>query len=122
MRRWFIQAVVFAFVLPALIGLLPNPALSASAALDRDVLSSVCGQDMPQQPDGGAPHQTSHDHCVLCGNHCPSCSPSLAATTPAFTAAPRKTDIPAAVTASALAPPLQALLDASPPRGPPALS
>ena len=121
MRRWFAHAVMLAFVLPALIGVLPQPALSASAALERDLLMSVCGQDMPQQDQGGQ-HQTSHDHCVLCGNHCPSCSPTLAGATPAFAAVPRHAAIPEPAAVTAVAPPLQALLDASPPRGPPTLS
>lgn len=121
MRRWFAQAVVLAFVLPAIVGALPQPALSASAALDRDLLASFCGQDMPQK-QGGGQHQQSHDHCVLCGNHCPSCSPSLDAASPAFTARPHHAGIPEPATAESIARPLQALLDASPPRGPPTLS
>jgi len=118
LRRWFAQAVALALLLPALIGLLPQPALSAASALERDLLLSVCGQDLPQP--GGGQHQTSHDHCVLCGNHCPGCSPSLATAAPAFTAVPRRSATPEASAADAIAPPLQALLDASPPRGPPA--
>jgi len=121
MRRWFVHAVALAMLLPALVGLLPQPALSASAALDRDLLISVCGQDMPQLPDGGQ-HQSGHDHCLLCGNHCPSCSPSLASAGPAFTVVPRHAGRPQVAAARAIAPPLQALLDASPPRGPPTLS
>ena len=118
MRRWFAHAVVLALVLPALIGLLPQPALSASAALERDLIISVCGQDAPQQDQNGQ-HQAVHDHCVLCGNHCTSCTPSLVGATPAFAAVPRRSGVPQAATAQAIAPPLQALLDASPPRGPP---
>ena len=119
MRRWFAQAVVFALVLPVLIGLLPQPALSATAALERDLVASVCGQDVPRLPDGGPQHQERHDHCVLCGNQCSSTSPSLAAASPAFSSMPRRLVIPAPAAALKLAAPLQALLDASPPRGPP---
>ena len=122
LRRWVIQAVALAFVLPALLGLLPQPALSASAALDRDLMMSVCGQDGPAQPDGGPQHQTTHDHCVLCGTNCPSCSPSLASPAPAFAVTPRHAPIPEPAAIAAIASPLQALLDASPPRGPPTLS
>lgn len=121
MRRWFAQAVVLAFVLPAIIGLLPQPALSAAAALDRDLLASFCGQDVPQQ-QGGSQHDRGHDHCVLCGNPCPSCSPSLDGASPAFTARPRPSGFPQAAAADSVARPLQALLDSSPPRGPPTLS
>lgn len=120
MRRWFAHAVVLALVLPALVGLLPRPALSAAAALDRDLLMSVCSQNLPQQDQ--SPHQATHDHCVLCGNHCPSISPSLAGGAPAFLPAPRRGGIPGPAAVHAIPPPLQALLDASPPRGPPTLS
>lgn len=118
MRRWFAHAVAVALVLPVLIGLLPQPALSAASALERDLLLSICGEDLPQPGSGG--HQPTHDHCVLCGNHCPSCSPSLASAAPAFLAVPRRSHLPLAAAAAVIPPPLQALLDASPPRGPPA--
>jgi hypothetical protein len=120
MRRWFAQAVVLAFVLPAVIGLLPQPALSASSSLERDLLASVCGQDSPQK-QGGGQHE-GHDHCVLCGNQCPSVSPSLDSATPAFSPRPRHSAIPEASTAETIALPLQALLDSRPPRGPPTFS
>jgi hypothetical protein len=107
--------VALALLLPALIGLLPQPALSAASAFERDLLLSVCGEDAPQ-------HQSTHDHCVLCGSQCSGFSPSLAKAEPAFTAAPRRSLEPAVTVAATLAPPLQALLDASPPRGPPTLS
>ena len=121
MRRWFAQAVVLAFMLPALIGLLPQLALSASSALERDVLTSVCGQNGSGQQDRDR-HSASHEHCVLCGNPCPNCSPSLADATPAFGARPALAGVPRAATADIMPAPLQALLDASPPRGPPAIS
>ncbi len=121
MRRWLARTVILAFMLPALVGLLPQPAVSAAVALERDILTSVCGQSGSSQPDQDR-HGASHEHCVLCGNPCPSCAPSLAAATPAFTARPRLSAAPCAATADAAAAPLQALLDDSPPRGPPAVS
>lgn len=121
MRRWFVHAVALALVLPALVALLPQPALSASAALERDLLVSVCGRSMPL-PDHSGQHQVTHDHCVLCGNHCPGCSPSLAGAGPAFAPVPRDGARPTAATSGAIAPPLQALLESSPPRGPPTLA
>lgn len=120
MRRWLVQAVVMAFVLPALVGLLPQPALSASAALDRDIMMSVCGQDLPGKPGGVPQHQATHDHCVLCGSHCSSCSPMLAAVAPAYGATPRHDRRPETAPSHSIASPLQALLYGSPPRGPPA--
>ena len=120
-RRWIIQAVVFALVLPALMALVPQQALSASASLDRDILLSVCGKDGPQQ-DGGGAHTSPHEHCILCSSSCPSCSPALGAVAAAFASIPRALTVPRRAQAQSLAPPLQALLDASPPRGPPTLS
>lgn len=118
LRRWIAQAVAVVLILPALLTLLPQPALSAAAALEQDLLSAVCGQDGSRQ--GGAPqHQTSHDHCVLCSSNCPSCSPGLLTAAPAFAALPPPPARPQDGTAQAIAPPLRALLDASPPRGPP---
>lgn len=121
LRRWFVHAVALALLLPALIGLLPQPAISASAALERDVLMSVCGQDAPQQQDEGSGHPSGHDHCVLCASHGQASSPSLASATPAFMPVPLRGGIAVSVRPGAIAPPLQALLDASPPRGPPPL-
>lgn len=120
-RRWLGSAVVLALVLPVLIALLPQPALSASAALDRDILLSVCGPNGPEQ-GSGAPHSSAHDHCILCSSGCPVCSPALSTASAAFAAAPRLAARPALPQAPSLAPPLLALLHASPPRGPPALS
>lgn len=120
MRRWLAQAVALVLILPALLAILPQPALSAAAALDHDLMTSVCGQDGAQQQEGGPRRHTAHDHCVLCGSNCPSCSPSLATAAAAFAPRPRGSLAPAASAAPAIAPPLQALLDASPPRGPPA--
>lgn len=120
MRRWFVHAVALALMLPAIIGLLPQQALSASAAFDRDFLVSVCGHDLPGQRTDGGQHQGGDDHCVLCAGHGFSCSPGIASVAPVSTAAPPGS-LPQPATASALAPPLQALLDARPPRGPPVL-
>ena len=120
LRRWFAHAVMLAFVLPAMVGLLPQPALSASATLDRDLMTSVCGQSLPGKAGGGEQHQAMHDHCVLCGNHCPSCSPALNASAPAFAALPHRRSLPQQPADRSFASPLQALLDAHPPRGPPA--
>jgi|GEM_PF-4003914 len=122
MRRWFIHAVALALMLPAIIGLLPQQALPASAAFDRDHLVSVCGQDLPKQRNDGGQHQGGHDHCVLCAGHGFNCSPGIASVASASTAALPPGGIPQAATALALAPPLQVLLDARPPRGPPALA
>lgn len=119
MRRWLVRAVALSLLLPALAGLLPQPAVSASAALDRDLLVSVCGQDRPPQ-QGGVPHDQAHDRCVLCGQHCTGCRPNLASPTPAFVAAPRQAAMALLAATRRLAVPLRARLAGSPPRGPPA--
>ena len=121
MRRRLVQAVALVLVLPALLALVPQPALSAAEALDRDLMASVCGQQVPGQGDQGQQHQL-HDHCVLCSSPGASSTPSLATAEPAFAARPRLAAVPQPATARTIAPPLQALLDSSPPRGPPALS
>ncbi|MCA3554770.1 hypothetical protein [Aestuariivirga sp.] len=121
MRRWLARAVALTLILPTLIAVLPQPALSASAALDRDLLMSGCGEDAPQRPDR-LPHQTAHDHCVLCASHCPGCGPSSDNGSPAFAHAPRHSGMPQALAAAALGRPPHALTAANPPRGPPALS
>lgn len=57
-------ALLVALVIPLLAGLLPQPALSAEAALARDIVASRCqpGEE-PGQP--GMDHQ-SRDCCILC--------------------------------------------------------
>ena len=121
-RRWLAQAVALVLVLPVLLSALPQPALSAAAALESDVMLSLCAGDGPQQGDHDGTHANGHDHCVLCGAACAGAGPSLANATPAFAAPPRRSGTPADRAAGALAPPLQARLDAVPPRGPPVLS
>jgi hypothetical protein len=65
-RGWIIHAVVLALVLPVLSGLLPAPALSATAALDRDIAVSLCATANGEAPDGQQQHPARHDACVLC--------------------------------------------------------
>ena len=106
-------------VLPALLAILPQPALSAAAALERDVMLSICGQDGPQQDGEGGHRSATHEHCVLCSASCSGVGPGLATATPAFAAQPQRPLLPQKEAAGRLAAPLAALLDASPLRGPP---
>lgn len=120
MRRWFAHAVALALLLPALLVLLPQPSLSAEAALGRDLVSSVCGKDGPQQNGQGPLQHAGHDHCMACGTTCSGCGPSLSSAMPAFATIPPSTGSPEIAPRDAMAPPLKALLDSRPPRGPPA--
>lgn len=121
-RRWLVHAVALVLVLPVLLSALPQPALSVAAALERDVMLSLCAGDGPQQGDHDGTHANGHDHCVLCGAACAATGPSLANATPAFSGPPRRSGAPSEEATGTLARPLEARLDASPPRGPPTLS
>jgi hypothetical protein len=109
--------VLLAILVPVLLGLLPQPVSS----FERDLAVSVCGT----QTQPGAPgHQSGgHDHCILCSAGCTHSGPALAGPVPAFAPAAPEPCAFARITAQAGIPlPLRALLDASPPRGPPASS
>jgi hypothetical protein len=56
--------LVLAFLLPLLLALLPAPALSGAAVLDRDLSESICA--LPGE-DGETPDHAGHDDCcILC--------------------------------------------------------
>ena len=122
LRRSLAAAVAVALLLPALLTLLPQPALSASAALDRDLAHALCNPLGGPQDESAPVNHADHGHCILCGTSCPACSPTL---TPAGAAFATRPAITAAATPRehvALVPLLLALIDTSPPRGPPAFS
>lgn len=121
-RRGIAAALALSLLLPALIGLLPQPALSASAALDRDIALSQCNPSGASKEQGAPQHEAGHDHCILCGTSCPGGSPTLSSGGVAFTAAPEPSAVHLSLTAEALPRPHLALRDASPPRGPPTFS
>lgn len=67
-RRAVARTLIAAFVLPALLGLLPKLPLSADQALAQAIMESVCDASGQQAP-GHAPMQ--HDQsCVLCAVGC----------------------------------------------------
>ena len=120
--RGLAAAMALAMILPVLMTLLPQPALSAAAALDRDLMHALCDPSGGPHDEDGPQKQADHGNCILCGNSCPACSPTLTPAGAAFATRPALT-VPATPREHvALAPPLQALIDASPPRGPPPFS
>ncbi|MFM8745602.1 MAG: hypothetical protein ACKOED_02900 [Aestuariivirga sp.] len=111
-----------ALLLPALFVMLPQPALSAAAALDRDLAYGLCGPSGGPNDDSVPRNHAGHGDCILCVTSCPACGPNLAPAEPAFTAWPVHPGIPGPREIAAIALPLRALIDARPPRGPPAFS
>jgi hypothetical protein len=114
-----IHAVVLALVLPLVFGLLPQLAGATANALDRDIAASVCGPSNPGGPAEGTAHHTGHGDCILCGSCAAIGGAAPAGSGAAFSAVPRRVEAVPAVPPAGLPPPLRALLDASPPRGPP---
>jgi hypothetical protein len=119
-RRVAIHAVVLALVLPLLLGLAPMRAAAGEAALARDIAASLCGPSVPGGlPDGTEDHR-GHGACILCASCAvPAVSPPGEAIA-ALLAPPRPAGGFRPMPAAGVPPPLRALLDASPPRGPPA--
>jgi hypothetical protein len=120
-RRWIVQAVMLSLVLPVLIGLLPQPALSAAAALERDLALSLCNPYGGDDPAESGHRPAAHDTCILCTACAAVTGPALANATPGLDVRPRLAH-PMRRAVPAFLPPAAAfLLDGSPPRGPPAL-
>lgn len=81
------RLLVALLMLPAVLGLLPKPALTQEQAFAAALAASRCtGDSSPQIPD--APGR--HDHsCILCQVSCPLVGPALQPDTAAFPAPPR---------------------------------
>jgi len=118
-RQWLARCLAAVLLLPLLLGLIPQTAISAEAALERDLAWSVCEHDAGTPTDGKG-HEQKHDtQCILCVAGCPICAPALTADLPATSQFP--SDL------SGAAPPpegktlttLRVLRDGSPTRGPP---
>lgn len=118
-RGWIVHAAVLALTLPVLAGLLPAPALSAMAALERDLAVSLCATTNGEHPGGQPQHPEQHDACILC-----ALGATLNGPSPGDAAV-----LAIAHSTSAVLHPPQAstglqpshFLTGSPPRGPPAL-
>lgn len=117
-RPWLARWLALVMVLPLLIGVLPQPSLSAAAALDHDLLWSTCSET-------GAPveerdHTQRHDaQCILCAVGCPSCAPLLTADRPVpfLSTTTRRSETPAIEAGQKTV--LRVLREGSPTRGPP---
>lgn len=121
-RRGIVRWIIAAWLLPVLLGLLPNSILPAAAALQRDLAFSICSPSGSTDPLGGGGSGDHRQHCILCATGCPVLGPAPGA---AGTLLP----LPQEKAALALASPAedhfvfgQVLLDGSPPRGPPSIS
>ena len=65
LRRTLVLAVVLALCAPALVSLLPTPALSAEQQLIVDLGQNICSHSSSDQKNHGTP-ATGHECCVLC--------------------------------------------------------
>jgi hypothetical protein len=108
--------------LPLVLGLLPQPGLSAEAALARDLGQSICSPFGDASQTGGKDRQADqHQHCILCVPGCSNCAPpdlageiAISFRSPEVPAVPRRFQL-------SVYPSRPMLLDGSPPRGPPNL-
>jgi hypothetical protein len=120
-RRWIAQAVILAFAVPALLGLLPAPGATAASALERDLAASVCSNVGSGTPSGQEQHHPLHDDCILCVVCNAAAGPALANGGSAFPGLPHAVAaVPPPLTALARLDP-SLLLSGSPPRGPPSI-
>lgn len=118
-RRWIVHTVMLALVLPAFLGLLPQPAISAAAALERDIALSVCGPFGAYGPAGQDQHPARHDACILCVVCATASGPAPGDAASAFLGVPRTAGRSPHPVPSRLRPLPSLLLFANPPRGPP---
>ena len=80
LRRTLVLAVVLALCAPALVTLLPTPALSAEQQLIADLGQSICSHSSSDEKNHGTP-ATGHECCVLCiTTHHVFVSPNIEAT------------------------------------------
>ena len=118
-RHGIVRWMVAAMVLPLVMALMPAPAISASAALDRDLGLSVCSSSGSGYPANGNLPGADHQHCIVCTVGCSVHASGLdaqQASVPA-PAAGHVSAIPAETGTGV--PHLRAMLRGSPPRGPP---
>ena len=119
-RRSIVHAVLFALLLPLLLAIAPQPSLSASATLERDLALSICSGSGADHPAGQDDHSAGHQQCILCASCATGQAPLLGGGSAAFMAAPRTTEARPVLPHRGVPPLLRAMLDARPPRGPPA--
>jgi hypothetical protein len=110
---------MLALVLPALLGLVPRPAISAAAALERDIALSVCGPFGTDDPAGQEQHPARHDACILCVACAAASGPAPGDAAAAFPVVPRTATSGPHPVAAGFRPLPSLLLFGNPPRGPP---
>jgi hypothetical protein len=120
-RRWILHAVAVAFALPALLGLLPNPATSAVSALERDIALSICGPYGNGGPAGPEQLPLHADACILCSICAAAAGPAPGDADKAFSVERRTSAVTPYPPAVHLRPASSWLLFGSPPRGPPSI-
>lgn len=121
-RRVVVHLIALALLIPMLAGVLPQPVLSAAAALDRDVAMSTCTRP-DTVPAGDQHHAASlHDCCILCAVSSAASGPPLSDFVAAFVPAPRVAGFKPVAARREIIAWRDILPDGSPPRGPPALS
>jgi hypothetical protein len=112
--------VLFALLLPLAAALLPQQALSAEQAFARDLAASVCSDTGIAHAGGQPAAPVHHEACILCAGCAAASSPALAAASEAYAVRMGSASPSHRPATPGLPPLLAALLDATPPRGPPA--
>lgn len=118
-RQWLARCLAAVLLLPLLLGLIPQAALSAEAALERDLAWSVCEHDAGTPTDGKGHEQKHETQCILCVTGCPICAPALAVDLPATSQFPSSLGGAAPHPEGERLTALRVLRDGSPTRGPP---
>jgi hypothetical protein len=116
-RRGIVSWMIAALILPVLIGLVPQPALSAAQALDRAIADSLCGTQAPASQQDR--HQDHIQHCILCSSGTLCCTMALPAGGAAAAPHPDHSGRPLLSEGSTLPSAFALHRDGSPPTGPP---
>jgi hypothetical protein len=116
-----VRLAVLSFVLPLLLGLMPNPGTSAASALERDIALSICGSYGNGGPAGPQQHPAHPDACVLCSICAAAAGSAPVDAGAALIALNRSSVVESLPRATQLRPASSWLLFGSPPRGPPSI-
>lgn len=114
------QLVAVAMLLPALLSLLPQPALSAAAQLEQDLARALCSESgtHPAAPQDHARHEGSAS-CILCAACASAGGPGLSGAAGGVSLAPPDLGMGLRLAAQLPRQHLPAPSGGSPPRGPP---
>lgn len=116
------RVMAVAMLLPALLSLLPQPALSAAALLQQDLARAICSETGTQSsvPQGHAGHEPNAS-CILCGACASAGAGGLSAAPGYVSVAPPVRGSGLRLTAQLRRQHLPAPSGGSPPRGPPSI-